>query len=84
MLLLLQHSLGPKSEHDTSVTGKATDTAVMEVHFSGMYTGLQCVLSYFSVLALILSYSYFFYCNYHREIMYQLLICYLSLGCLGS
>lgn len=60
MLLLPQHSLGPKSECDTSVTGKATDTAVMKVHFSEVYTGLQRVLSYFSILALILSYSHFF------------------------
>lgn len=49
MLLLSQHSLGPKSERDTSVTGIATDTAVMKVHFSEMYAGLQCVLSYFSI-----------------------------------
>lgn len=31
MLLLSQHSLELKSEHDTSVTGIATDKAVMKV-----------------------------------------------------
>lgn len=55
MLLLSQHSLGLKSERDTSVTGIATEIAVMKVHFSEMHAVLQSVLSYLSILTLILS-----------------------------
>jgi len=69
-LTLSQLSLRPKSENDTSVTGIATGTAVMKAHLSEMYPGLQCALSHFFALTLILSYGHFFYCNFHREIMY--------------